>query len=86
VIDLKKAFDKVNLFGVLCMLQERGVDSMIIKILENWFSKNVTTIKWNGMRSDQAPLMAGVKQGVFFPYIILLYLRIKFYLNWSCQV
>ena len=23
VIDLKKAFDKVNLFGVLCMLQKK---------------------------------------------------------------
>ena len=44
VIDLKKAFDKVNLFGVLGLLQEKGIDAKIITILENWFGKNVTTI------------------------------------------
>jgi len=74
VIDLKKAFDKVNLFGVLCMLQEKGVDFKIINILENWFSKNVTTIKWNGLRSEQVPLFSGVKQGgILSPHLFALF-------------
>jgi hypothetical protein len=38
-IDLKKAFDKVYLFGVLCMMQDEGIDITIINIFENWFAK-----------------------------------------------
>ena len=74
VIDLKKAFDKVNLFGVLGLLQEKGIDAKIITILENWFGKNVTTIKWNGTRSNQVYISAGVKQGLILsPFLFALF-------------
>ena len=74
VIDLKKAFDKVNLFGVLCMLQERGVSGKIINVLENWFGKNYTTIKWNGTKSHLVQLFAGVKQGgILSPLLFALF-------------
>ena len=34
-IDLRKAFDKTNIFGILCILQEKNVDTDIINILTN---------------------------------------------------
>ena len=63
VIDLKKAFDKVNAFGLLCMLQDKNIDVKIINVIENWFSKNCTTVKWRDKMSKKVPLLSGVKQG-----------------------
>ena len=74
VIDLKKAFDKCNSFGILCMLQKRNVNSGIINILENWFAKNSTTVKWNNVTSSRVPLLSGVKQGgVLSPILFTLF-------------
>jgi hypothetical protein len=38
-IDLKRAFDKVNIYGLLLTLCNRGVHSDVVNILENWLSK-----------------------------------------------
>ena len=74
VIDLKKAFDKCNSFGILCMLQRKTVNVCIINILENWFAKNSTTVKWNNVTSDRVPLLSGVKQGgVLSPVLFTLF-------------
>ena len=74
VIDLRKAFDKVNNYGILCMLQENYVSSNVINVIENWFSKNCITVKWNGTTSDQVKLQSGVKQGgVLSPFLFSLF-------------
>jgi hypothetical protein len=77
VIDLKKAFDKCNSFGILCMLQKRSVNIYIINMLENSFSKNSTTVKWDNVTSDRVPLLSGVKQGgVLSPILFTLFVDI----------
>lgn len=63
VIDLKKAFDKCNIYGILCTLQNKNVNVNVINTLENWFGKNYTYVKWSGTRSEKIPLISGVKQG-----------------------
>ena len=63
VIDLKKAFDKYNIFAMLYMLQSRKINGSIINILENWFLKNQTMVKWGHSISEAVPLLSGVKQG-----------------------
>ena len=56
------------------MLQERGVSGKIINVLENWFGKNCTTIKWNGTKSHLVQLFAGVKQGgILSPLLFALF-------------
>jgi len=76
-IDLKKAFDKTNIFGILCLLQERNVSKDIINILENWFFKNSTTIKLHNVRSRDVSLMSGVKQGgILSPLLFTLYVNV----------
>ena len=52
------------------MLQKRNVNSGIINILENWFAKNFTTVKWNNVTSSRVPLLSGVKQGGVLPPIL----------------
>ena len=76
-IDLSKAFDKTNIFGILCLLQEKNVNIGIINILENWFKKKSTAIKWHNVRSRDVPLMSGVKQGgILSPLLFSLYVDV----------
>ena len=63
IVDLRKAFDKCNTFGILCSLQKHNVNVEIINILENWFSKNCNVVKWSGAKSDVRCQVSGVKQG-----------------------
>ena len=75
-IDLKKASDKTNIFGILCLLQEKDVNKSIITILENWFLKHSTNIKWRNIKSHDVPLMSGVKQlGILSPLLFTLYVN-----------
>jgi len=74
IIDLKKAFDKTNSFGILCMLQQNKIDIDIINVLENWFSKNYTRVKWGDDSSDCIHLLSGVKQGgILSPFLFTLF-------------
>ena len=95
VIDLKKAFDKCNSFGILCILQKKAVNICVINILENWFAKNSTVVKWNSVTSDRVPLLSGVKQGgVLSPILFTLFVdslleileqsNLGCYVNYNC--
>ena len=58
-------------------MQEKEVDTDIINILENWFLKNSTSIKWHNVKSRDVPLMSGVKQGgILSPLLFTLYVNI----------
>ena len=74
VFDLKKAFDRCNTFGILCMLQDKLVNISIINIIENWCSKNYTSLKWGNAISHKVPLLCGVKQGGFYHPFYLRFL------------
>jgi len=74
MIDIRKAFDKVSHFGILCMLQKLKVNINLINVLENWFSKKFAIIKWCGVLSCKIPLEAGVRQGsILSPLLFSLY-------------
>lgn len=74
VIDLRRAFDKVNGYALLDILLKKGVHINVINVLENWFSKNVTCVKYNGVFSNQVSLSAGVKQGgILSPLLFSIY-------------
>ena len=63
VIDLKKAFDKTSVFGILHMLQCRDVNPNIIGVLQSWFSNSSIKVQWAGCLSQQVDLKSGVRQG-----------------------
>ena len=62
VLDLSKAFDKLNHYGLFLKLIERDVPACIINILHNWFSKTSTCVYWYGVRSSVISLNSGVRQ------------------------
>jgi hypothetical protein len=63
VIDLKKAFDKVNHYGLLCSLQESHLNFKVINIIENWLCKSQSIVNWNGVAAHSVDCSAGVRQG-----------------------
>jgi len=62
-IDLKSAFDKINVFGLLNILHKRQINVRIINVLENWFTKCYMCTRWGECRSEYLPLSSGVRQG-----------------------
>ena len=63
MIDLHKAFDKTSYYGILNLLIKNNVNSIIIDVLEHWFSINSACVKWGNAISDQVILTSGVRQG-----------------------
>ena len=75
-IDVRKAFDKVNIWGMLLNLQKNRVNPMIIEILENWLLNGNARIKWDNYLSDTVPLAAGVRQGgILSPILFSSYIN-----------
>src|SRR5277367_6785468 len=63
MIDLKKAFDKANCYGILHTLQIKSINLSIINVLEKWLCKTFTNVKWGTATSGWVLLESGVKQG-----------------------
>lgn len=73
-VDLQKAFDKTDVYGILIMPQRKNVNRNILNFRENWFLKTYTSIKWNKCLSDKVKLLSGVKQGcILSPLLFNLY-------------
>src|SRR5208283_3328010 len=62
-LDLSKAFDRVNHYGLLHSLMKRGVPLCLINILLSWFSKLSGMVKWNNQFSKMFNIQSGVPQG-----------------------
>jgi len=63
LIDVKKAFDKANFWGILIHLQKNHVNPKIIELMEHWFRSSSVRVKWNDILSKPVTLSAGVRQG-----------------------
>jgi hypothetical protein len=62
-LDLSKAFDRVNHYGLLRVLLERGVPLCLINVLWSWFSKLEGMIYWNCSSSRKFVIKSGVPEG-----------------------
>ena len=77
VIDLKKAFDKVNIYGLLGILQERKTNVKIINVLENGLAKCHSSTRWLSSNSQSLPLCSGVRQGgILSPLLFNLFVDV----------
>ena len=62
-LDLAKAFDKVNRYGLFIKLMKRRCPVALINILECWFSKVYACVRWGECISDFVSLSCGTRQG-----------------------
>jgi len=76
-IDIKKAFDKTNFWGILTLLQKFKINPSVICILEYWFKVGSARVNWNGCLSDPVYLSAGVRQGsILSPLLFAAYIDV----------
>ena len=48
MLEMSKAFDKVNHHALFAKLMKRGVPVEFLRLLVNWYSKCFGVVKWNG--------------------------------------
>jgi exonuclease III len=62
-LDLAKAFDKMNRYGLFIKLMNRGCPILLINILDVWYSKAVACVRWGDCVSRFVSLHCGTRQG-----------------------
>jgi len=74
VLDLSKAFHKINHNNLFYKLVKRGIPTCVVNILLNWFSVTTTSVMWNGFMSVAVSLQFGVRQGgILSPHLFAAY-------------
>jgi exonuclease III len=75
-IDLSKAFDKVNKYALFIKLLKRKCPLKFIILLDNWYDKCFTCVKWGSSFSNYVKLNAGVRQGgILSPALFAVYVN-----------
>jgi len=74
-LDLSKAFDKMNHYGLFIKLMQKRTPNNLLSIFEHWFSISSTCAKWGTYLSCFFILSCGVRQGgVLCPYLFAVYI------------
>ena len=73
-VDISKAFDRMNHFGLFCTLMDRLIPVNILQMLEDWFAKCFTCVKWGSVSSCFFQLTRGIRQGGVYRHICLRYM------------
>ena len=75
-LDMSKAFDRVNLYGLSIKLMKLHVPKSFISIILDWYGKVFVSVKWNNSLSAPRQLLAGVRQGgVLSPSLFNVYIN-----------
>ena len=75
-LDLSKAFDKMNRFALFIKLMKRNCPILLINVLDCWYAKSVTCVKWGSTLSRYVDLTAGVRQGgVVSPVLFAVFIN-----------
>ena len=61
--DISKAFDRVDVFGLLNALMTRHFTKIFTSVMFNWLQKCVGTVRWGNCFSAVFSITAGVRQG-----------------------
>ena len=74
-LDASKAFDRVDHDILFSILRKRGLNPMILRLLEFWYRNLTARVRWSGVLSDEFPVSNGVRQGgVLSPLLFTLYI------------
>jgi hypothetical protein len=69
-LDAEKAFDKIQHFFMIKVLERTGIQGPYLNIVKAISSKPVANIKLNGEKLEAIPLKSGTRQGFSFsPYL-----------------
>lgn len=75
-LDLSKAFDKVNLYGLAIKLMNRNVPKSFVSVIIDWYNKICVKVRWNETLSSSRTLRSGVRQGgILSPSLFNIYVN-----------
>ena len=73
-LDIFKAFDKVNIYGLLNIMMVRQFPRIFINIMHSWLSKCFGMVRWASCYSTAYSVTAGVRQGgLLSPALFAIY-------------
>ncbi len=74
-MDLSKAFDRIIHHGLYIKLMKRRIPIQLLQVIEDWFRKCLTCVKWRGIFSGFFSLTTGTRQGgVLSPVFFNIYI------------
>ena len=74
-IDIRRAFDKTSVYGILHKLQEKSINAHVLKVLESLMCHSCISVQWNDVLSKKVCLTSGVKQGgILSPILFAFYI------------
>jgi len=77
MLDIKKAFDKINHYKLFTSPVKAGLPLCIVAIVVEWYSKLFVAVKWNSQLSYWFPVRSGVRQGsVLSPSLFSIFMNI----------
>jgi hypothetical protein len=76
-LDVEKAFDKIQHYFMLKLLERSGIQSPYLNIVKAIYSKPVANIKLQGEKLEAIPLKSGTRQGCpLSPYLFNIVLEV----------
>ena len=74
LLDMSKAFHKVNHCGLYIKLMKRNLPRIYLRILINWYSKCCDNVTWDNVLSRCFSMVYGVRQrGALSPVLFVVY-------------
>ena len=75
LLDLSKAFDKMNHFALSTKLMNRSISVQLLSVIENRFALCLSCVEWGKVTSYYYKLTTGVWQGgVFSPCLFGIFI------------
>ena len=75
-VDVSKAFDRMNHHGLFLKLMQRNLPNNVLMVIEDWFSKCFTSVRWGHSFSDVFCILRSIRQGgVLSPYLFAMYIN-----------
>ncbi len=73
-LDMEKAFDRMNRSALFLKMMNRRCPLTLINLLDEWFEKSVSAVRWGDCLSDTFVMRSGTRQGgVLSPILFSLF-------------
>ena len=74
-LDASKAFDRINHCQLFTKLISRGVPTIAVRLLCNWYCTQIFRVQWGNVLSDGFLVSNGVRQGgILSPFLFNVYI------------
>ena len=74
-LDMEKAFDRMNRSALFLKMMKRRCPLSLINLLDEWFEKSVSSVRWGDCLSTNFVMRSGTRQGgVLSPLLFSLFI------------